>query len=131
VLRHLAELLCEDQPSLSTERVLKALSDREELASTGIGSGVGVPHGRVEALDEVVVALAVHQSGVDFSAPDGRATGIFFAVLAPADRPGVHLKVLARISRLVRAEQFRESLRAAADQDALLEAVRGAELGIG
>jgi PTS system nitrogen regulatory IIA component len=130
VLLSLAGLLCDQREGLVVDDVFRALCQREELASTGIGVGVGVPHGRVDTVDEVLVALGVHRRGVDFSAPDGKHTGIFFAVLAPVSKPGVHLKVLARISRLVRAEQFRENLRFAEDQSALLDAVRGAEMGI-
>jgi len=108
-LSALAELF----PSLSTDDVLKAFREREALATTGVGSGVAVPHGRLASVDRTMAALAVSREGVEFESIDGQPAHIFVAIVAP--ERGDLVKVLARIARLLRDEDVRRQLVAAAD----------------
>ena len=123
-LRELARVFAQGDARLSEPEVLRVLEAREALASTGVGSGVAIPHGRLPGLGELQAALAIAPSGVSFDAIDGLPATIFVALLAPGDARSDHLKALARISRLLRDEAVRTRLLAAPDAAALLEIVR-------
>ncbi len=90
--------------------ILKALIDREELGSTAIGNGVAIPHAKLDAIDDIVAAFGISHKGVDFNALDGEKVYLFFLLVAPSESAGPHLKVLARITRLLRDKNFRETL---------------------
>ncbi|MFH1006205.1 MAG: PTS sugar transporter subunit IIA [Candidatus Latescibacterota bacterium] len=95
-------------PEDALEKVLK----REELGGTGIGFGVAVPHARISSAKEIVVAVGIAPKGIDFEAMDGQPARLIFLVLAPEKEAETYLKVMARISRLMRKEEVREALLA-------------------
>ena len=100
------------ESSVSPEKLLVVLREREELQSTGIGDGVAIPHGKLAGLDRLMASFA-RSPGVDFAAIDGAPTRLFFLLVVPEHSGGQHLKALARISRFLRDETFREKLLAA------------------
>ena len=102
----------------------RILLEREALGSTGIGHGVAIPHGKSNCVNHLFSAFGVSRQGLDFDALDGEAVHIFFLLVAPEDSAGPHLKALARISRLLKDRQFRESLRAATDEKTLIKLLR-------
>jgi len=112
---------------VSTDEVFRVLTERENLASTGVGSGVAIPHGRLSGISELKAALAICPEGVEFDSVDGQPVYILVAILAPERGTGAHLKALARVSRLLRSEAVRERFRAAEDADALFRAVLAAD----
>jgi len=93
------------------EEIVKILMAREALGSTGIGQGIGIPHGKSQFIKSLVAAFGLSKSGVDFESLDGEPTYIFFLLLAPEDSAGPHLKALARISRLLKDKYVRELLK--------------------
>ncbi len=109
VLNELSAVLA-DVSGASQEEMVRVLLDRERLGSTGIGGGVAIPHGKLQSLDSLLLAFGRSRKGVDFEAMDGKPTHLFFLLLAPEDSTGGHLKMLARISRLLKDSVFRESL---------------------
>jgi PTS system nitrogen regulatory IIA component len=111
VLRELAEHLAATYPgTLRADRVLEVLGEREKLASTGIGEGVAIPHGKMPGLDRLYAVFGVSRAGLDFSSIDKRPTHLFFALVAPENSAGVHLKALARVSRLFRNPELRDAI---------------------
>ncbi|HSV93486.1 MAG TPA: PTS sugar transporter subunit IIA [Desulfobacterales bacterium] len=90
--------------------VVEVLLERERLGSTGIGGGIGIPHGKLKRLDRMVIGFGLSRKGVDFDSLDGEPTRIFFLLMAPENSTGLHLKLLARISRILKNEPFRERL---------------------
>jgi PTS system nitrogen regulatory IIA component len=92
------------------QRLLETLLDREKLGSTGIGEGVAIPHGKVPGLPGLLASFGRSTQGIEFRAIDGRPTHLFFALFAPENSAGAHLKALARISRIFKNPGFRESL---------------------
>jgi PTS system nitrogen regulatory IIA component len=90
--------------------VVEVLLERERLGSTGIGGGIGIPHGKLKRLDRMVIGFGLSRKGVDFDSLDGEPTRIFFLLMAPESSTGLHLKLLARISRILKNEPFRERL---------------------
>ena len=103
------------------ELILDILKNREALGSTGIGQGVAIPHGKTNAIPQLVGAFGVSKTGVDFSSLDGTPAHLFFLLMAPEDSAGPHLKALARISRLLKDRHFRDSLKQARDEKTMLK----------
>ena len=114
-LRGLARMLCRNE-SLDEDSVYRAMADRERVASTGIGSGVAMPHGRMR-LPRARMALAICREGVSFDSLDGAPAHILVALLTPYEHPGAQIKVLARVSRVLKQPSVRERLLQAASRD--------------
>jgi nitrogen PTS system EIIA component len=110
VLREICEALGKVYPQLSASRLAEALLEREKLGSTGVGEGVAIPHGKLPGLPGLLAAFGRSRQGIDFAAIDGKPTYLFFVLFAPENSAGVHLKALARISRLFKSPQFRSSI---------------------
>jgi PTS system fructose-specific IIA component/PTS system nitrogen regulatory IIA component len=98
------------QESVS-KKIVKALMDREELGSTGIGSGVAVPHAKHDAITDLVCAFGRSKKGINFDALDGEPVHVVFLLLSSKSASGAHLEALAFISRLVRDDKYVRFLR--------------------
>jgi mannitol/fructose-specific phosphotransferase system IIA component (Ntr-type) len=125
VLLELSRLVGRAASAVPVDTIRDVLRDREHLASTGVGSGVAIPHGRIRGLDATYVALGRHRRGIHFDAVDGLPVQLFVTILTPDDDPSAHLRWLARASRLLRHEAARAALLACDDSAALLEAFLG------
>ncbi len=112
------------QAGVSPEEMVRVLMDRERLGSTGIGEGIGIPHGKMKNLESLYLGVGLSRKGIDFESIDGKPAHIFFLLVTPENSTGLHLKVLARISRILKNEPFREKLLEAADRDEIYEAIR-------
>jgi PTS system nitrogen regulatory IIA component len=99
------------------ENIVRVLEERERLGSTGIKDGLAIPHGKLERLDQLVACLGLHEKGIDFGALDGQPSKIFIVLLAPESAGGLHLKALARISRLFSDSAFTRRLLEAKDAE--------------
>jgi fructose PTS system EIIBC or EIIC component len=115
VLRELVHLVGATARVDDVEDVLRAVREREEVLSTGIGNGVAIPHGRSASIADLSLVAGVAREPVDFDALDGRPVQLFFLLIGPETAAGQHVKVLSRISRLLRQESFRERLIASRD----------------
>ncbi|MBI3253037.1 MAG: PTS sugar transporter subunit IIA [Candidatus Omnitrophica bacterium] len=124
VIRELVELLAKAEGMKNKEELVKVLLGRESLGSTGIGQGVGIPHGKSDAVKKLVGAFGICHQGLNFDALDGEPVYIFFLLVAPEDSAGPHLKGLARISRLLKDKFFRESLKTLTDEKAIFKLIR-------
>jgi len=110
---------------LDPVRLVHVLMEREKLGSTGIGDGVAIPHGKMGEITHLLAAFGRSKTGVEFDSLDGKPAYLFFLLVAPEDSAGIHLKALARISRLFKDSQFRHTLMTAKDQDELYRIIRG------
>ena len=115
VLGELTDALLRVEKSLDRSEVIRVLQERERLGSTGIGEGVAIPHGKLKDLDRLLIAFGRSNKGVDFDSMDGKPAHIFFLLVAPEESVGVHLKTLARISKLLKNQTVRRRLLDAAD----------------
>jgi PTS system nitrogen regulatory IIA component len=120
VLVEMIELLRRVQPDLDAEELLAVLIDREELGSTGIGDGIAIPHGKLKGLNRLLMAFGRKKDGIDFDSIDNRPAHLFFLLLAPESEATLHLKALARISKLLRKDDVRRQLLDAPDPATLL-----------
>jgi len=93
---------------LDPQLVATAVRERERLMATGLGSGLAVPHARLEGLAGPAVGLGISRAGIDFDAPDGRPANLIFLLLTPRDDDGSQLEILADIARTFRARDARE-----------------------
>jgi mannitol/fructose-specific phosphotransferase system IIA component (Ntr-type) len=109
VLETMASRVASSIPDLDPNRVLEALRAREQLHSTALGQGVAIPHATVEAVPETVLCLGIDPDGVEFGAEDGPVR-IFFTLISPPGRESEHIKLLARICRLVKHPGFIDDL---------------------
>lgn len=123
VLEELVGDLVLKTEGLDKERLLEILLEREKLGSTGIGYGVAIPHGKLKNLDYLVVAFGRSVVGIDFQSLDNKPAHLFFLILAPEDSTAVHLKILARISKLLKDPSFRNKLLSASSRDDIFNAI--------
>ena len=98
---------------LDQARLVQVLLDREKLGSTGVGEGVAIPHGKLPGLPTLVATFGRSREGVDYRSADGKPARLFFALFAPENSAGAHLKALSRVSRIFRLPAFREAILAA------------------
>ncbi|MCK5147965.1 PTS sugar transporter subunit IIA [bacterium] len=109
-LQELAELVSRNLESISPERILRALKEREEMGSTGFEHGIAIPHAKIEGLKGFSLAMARAPRGVKFESHDGKKSSLFFVIIGPAEASSEHLKILAQISRVTRHENVRTAL---------------------
>jgi nitrogen PTS system EIIA component len=113
VLAELSEIFTRDHSGIQSEAMVDVLLDREKLGSTGIGDGIAIPHGKLKGLDSLVISFGRSREGIDFDAIDGKPVHIFFLLMAPESSTGQHLKALAKISRMLKDQEFRSDLLSA------------------
>ena len=124
VLEELTGALLNCKANLDKEALVAVLLERERLGSTGIGDGIAIPHGKVQDLDELVLSFGRSTEGIEFDSMDGRPTHLFFLLIAPENSAGIHLRALAKISRLLKSGQFRQRLLEAENSEALFQVIQ-------
>lgn len=100
-------------------QIFEVLLERERLGTTGVGSGIAIPHGKLPGLDRIYGMFAQLDTPIDFDAIDDQPVDLIFLLLAPEGAGADHLKALARISRLLRDRRTCEKLRGANQSEAL------------
>src|SRR5688500_8146256 len=123
ILEELAAYMAGHHPRIDRAMLSKVLIEREQLASTAIGEGVAIPHGKLASVGEIIACLGRAPGGVDFDSMDGQPTYLFFVLVAPENSTGAHLKALARISRVFKDAEFRKRLLAADDAEAMYRVI--------
>lgn len=120
VLAELADILARHTPRvLPRDFIRLRLLERERQAPTAVGEGIAIPHAKLPNFDQAVACFGRSQRGVPFGARDGRSTYLFLAILAPEGDPGLHLKALARASRLLMDRKFRSRIIEEADSTSM------------
>jgi len=123
VLEELISHLSAVVEGINAADLLGVLMEREQLGSTGIGDGVAIPHGKLKELKKLLAVFGKSARGVEFNAMDGRPVHLFFLLLAPENSAGVHLKALARLSRLLKNNGFRQKLMDVTDARSLYRVI--------
>lgn len=109
-LRELVRVLAQVERQVDEDRMMEILLERESLGSTGIGEGVAIPHGKSKDVKKLLASFGRSLPGLDFQSMDGKPAHLFFLLVAPENSAGIHLKALARISRLMKNQVFRKAL---------------------
>jgi nitrogen PTS system EIIA component len=105
------------------KELVKVLMEREQLGSTGIGGGIAIPHGKLKGLEKLVLGFGLSRQGIDFDSMDNRPSHIFFLLVTPENSTGLHLKLLARLSRILKNDDFKQKLMRISDPDELLNEI--------
>ena len=127
VIQELSRRLQEEGLVPDARELSSRLLERERLGCTGLGGGVAIPHCKLPAIADVIVAVATPSMPIDFEAADGMPIRLIVLVVSPADAAALHLQALARVSRLLRAPGLAASLMTASSKERLLERLREAE----
>ena len=109
---------------ISHEELVKVLIERERLGSTGIDGGIGIPHGKIKNLESLIMGFGLSRRGVDFDSIDRQPTYLFFLLFTPENSTGLHLKLLARISRLLKKDEFRKKLLNAISKEEVITIIK-------
>jgi fructose-specific phosphotransferase system IIA component len=128
LLAELVEVVGATSEVADLGEILRAVREREEVLSTGIGNGVAIPHGKSSAVHSLCMAAGVTREPVDFDALDGRPVNLFFLLIGPESAAGQHVKALSRISRLLHRDSFRVRLGEARTAEEFFQTLRDAEL---
>jgi len=123
IIKELIGLLDANGLLLDKEQVYQAVITRESTKSTGIGFGIAIPHGKCPGVKELVMAMGISHKGVDFQSIDGKPVHIIVLLASPIDRTGPHIQALARISRLMLDEEFKNKLQNTQSADALYKLI--------
>jgi len=115
VLNELAKVLAAKYKEVKLGDLTAVLAERERLGSTAIGDGIAIPHGKLRGVTKIIGVFGRHVQGVDFDSLDGGPSQLFFVLVAPEDSASLHLKALARVSRLLKDGSLRSRLLAAKD----------------
>ena len=127
VITELVNLLDTNGLLLDRNAVLEAVFVREQTRSTGIGSGIAIPHGKCNAVKELVMAVGIASKPIDFESVDGKPVSIIILLVSPANQTGPHIQALAKISRLMLDEQFRQELEKATTAEQAYELLSNKE----
>lgn len=127
VITELVDLL--DANNLLSDRdlALEAVLIRERTRSTGTGAGIAIPHGKCKAVKELVMAIGIAHDAIDFESVDGKPVTIIILLVSPIDQTGPHIQALARISRLMLDEEFKQKLEKSASSDEVYELLNSKE----
>ncbi|HDM77840.1 MAG TPA: PTS sugar transporter subunit IIA [Deltaproteobacteria bacterium] len=123
VLEELSDALIGIQKYLKRDELVEVLMERERLGSTGIGEGVAIPHGKLKDIDQLLISFGRSTEGIDFDSMDGKPAHLFFLLVAPENSAGIHLRALAKISRLLRSVDLRQKLFNASSRDEIFEII--------
>jgi PTS system nitrogen regulatory IIA component len=110
--------------NVNPEELVRVLMEREQLGSTGIGGGIGIPHGKIQDIESLILGFGLSRKGVDFESLDGQPTHIFFLLMTPENSTGLHLKLLARISRILKDDPFKTRLLNATSSDEIFDIIK-------
>ena len=123
VIEELVDLIAESGAVKNKKALLAAIIERERLGSTAIGNGVAMPHVRIDGVTEALLAFGRSVHGVDFNSLDGEKTHIFFIFISPKDDVEGHLKILAKISRLVKDKFHVSRLKKAKNKKEIVDII--------
>ncbi|MEQ9454872.1 MAG: PTS sugar transporter subunit IIA [Phycisphaeraceae bacterium] len=123
VIDELAEMLAEKSPIASADELKQAIWQREQTRTTGIGHGIGIPHGKASGVDRLRMAIGRPAEAIDFGAIDGKPVDLIILLASPLDQTGPHIQALAKISRMLTDEALRNDLKQAPDSASLYELI--------
>jgi fructose-specific phosphotransferase system IIA component len=119
----LVNLLAANGQVTDPKKVLEAVLDREATRTTGIGNGLAIPHGKCPGVENLVMAIGKTSTPIDFQAIDGRPVNLIWLLGSPPDKTGQHIHALARISRLMTIDKFRQAVSGASTPQELYDLI--------
>lgn len=127
VIEEMLSLISTSKKILDFEKVRRAVFDREQVMSTGVGNGFAIPHGKSDAVADIVAGFGVTERPIDYDALDDKPVRLVFILIGKENMVGSHIKLLSRVSRLMNSETFRNNLLTLKTPDEIIEAFRKEE----
>lgn len=121
IINTMIDIAATQKQVLDKEKVRQAIFDREKIMSTGVGSGFAIPHGKTDAVSDIVAAFAVTAQPIDYQSLDDQPVRLVFLLVGRDNMVGPHIKLLSRISRLMNNEDFRKRLLEAENSKEILD----------
>ncbi|MBE0645104.1 MAG: PTS sugar transporter subunit IIA [Bacteroidetes bacterium] len=128
VINAIIDLAMKSQKIKDIDKVRQAIFEREKIMSTGVGKGFAIPHGKTDAVSDIVAAFGVTQKPIDYQSLDHEPVRLLFLLIGKDSLVGAHIKLLSRISRLMNKEELRTRLMHAESSTEILEILREEEL---
>ncbi len=129
-IAELVHLLAVNGQVTDEKKVLDSVLEREATRTTGIGDGLAIPHGKCAGTADLVMAIGKPETPIDFQSIDGRPVSVIWMLTSPPDKTGPHIHALARISRLMTIDKFKQALRAAKTPAEIYAAIVAQEAGL-
>jgi fructose PTS system EIIBC or EIIC component len=126
-IKKIIDLSSKSGKILDLEKVTHTINEREKLVSTGVGKGFAIPHGKTDAISDVVASFVITKEPIDFDSIDGEPVRFIFLLIGKENLLNTHIKLLSRISRLMNKDEFREALLEAASSEEVLKIFRDEE----
>jgi fructose-specific phosphotransferase system IIA component len=127
IITQMIDIVGTSKKVLDKEKVKEAIFEREKIMSTGVGNGFAIPHGKTDAVSDIVAAFAITAEPIDYQSLDEQPVRLVFLLVGKDSMVGPHIKLLSRISRLMNKEEFRKKLLSAASSKEVLEIFRTEE----
>ncbi len=130
VIDELVDLLADQGKVRDCASLKDAVWSREQTRTTGIGAGLAIPHGKCSGLENLAVAIGKPESPIDFEALDGKPVSLVVLLASPPDRTSDHISALARISKLMADEAFRDKIYAATTANEMYELLKARDAAV-
>ena len=121
VINELIDLFKEDSRVIDLEKVRDAVLEREKIMSTGVGKGFAIPHGKTNAVNDILAAFGKTNRPIEYDSLDGHPVYLVFLLVGKDNLVSKHIKLLSRISRMMNKDEFREKLITAKSSDEIFE----------
>lgn len=119
-IRKIIEISARTGKIIDINKVTDTIFERERLVSTGVGKGFAIPHGKTDAISDIVAAFVITKTPIDFDSIDGEPVRFIFLLIGKETLLNTHIKLLSRISRLMNKEEFRDKLLEAKNKEEVL-----------
>lgn len=123
IIKELTDHLAPNQSDFNKAFAYETIMEREKLCSTALDAGVAIPHGKMSSINNFLAVFGRSIEGVDFESLDGKPTFLFFLLISPDNSSGLHLKLLAKISKIFKIPEFREKVLKAKDVEEIYELI--------
>jgi fructose-specific phosphotransferase system IIA component len=127
VINEMIELISNSSKVLDKEKVRSAIFDREKIMTTGVGNGFAIPHGKSDAITDIIAAFGITENPIDYQALDEKPVRLLFLLVGKENMVGPHIKLLSRISRLMNKDDFRQKLLTLTSAAEVIETIKTEE----
>lgn len=128
VINAIIDLAASSQKIKDVDKVRQAIFEREKIMSTGVGKGFAIPHGKTDAVTDIVAAFGVTENPIDYQSLDHEPVRLLFLLIGKDSLVGAHIKLLSRISRLMNKEELRNRLMQAEGSAEILQILKEEEM---
>ncbi len=127
LIEEMLKLISTSENILDFEKVRRAVFEREQIMSTGVGNAFAIPHGKSDAVSDIVAGFGITERPVDYDALDEKPVRLVFILIGKENMVGSHIKLLSRVSRLMNSESFRDKLVTLNTPEEIIDAFREEE----